>query len=149
MVLGSALSAYGGWKGVDSVLDKRRQQGVDSELEESRKQFRMALRGETAKQAADGEAPATDIFENLFNQFEKVATAGDWLGKSVGTYATGASLAALLAGYQAYDYGVKNQRRTVLENAIKLRQAQRHASQPSPLYLTHADEEESTDVVPA
>jgi hypothetical protein len=145
MLMGGLAAGYGGWKAVDRVLDKRRRQSVDDELETNRSKFRQALSGiASGKTAADHDPQAATLgqdLDRLFDGFEKAAgmfgdqTAGDVMGKGMGMYATYAIPSALLAGYAAYSAGVKRQRRALIEKALQRRERRRQSQQPAPLYV--------------
>jgi hypothetical protein len=156
MLLGGLAAGYGGWKGVDAVLDKRRKGEIEDELEGEKSKFRQALlksydKPYSTKAAADEGEQLVKMGEDLdalFDTFqEKQATVGDMIGKGLGGYATYAIPTALLAGYAAYAAGKKRQRKAVIDKALKQRNRRRSMQQPAPLFATPVevkqDEEEA------
>ncbi len=144
LAMGGLAAGYGGWKGVDMLLDSRRKGELDDELAAKRKKFRQALVGSydkpvTSKQAEDEDVEMTKLaadLDALFDSFQKAATFGDVVGKGAGMYTTYAIPTALLAGYAGYKTGSKRQRRVMLEKALLQRKRHRENEQPTPLYAT-------------
>lgn len=147
MLVGGLAAGYGGWKAIDHVLDSRRKQDLESELEDSRAQFQKALLSQydqpLAKHSSDSETEklAADL-DGLFDLFEQAteksaeSTWADVLGGTAGNYGMYAAPAALMAGYAAYKTGQKTNRAAVIQKALK-RRARRNASlQPDELFAT-------------
>jgi hypothetical protein len=148
VMMGGLAAGYGGWKGVDAVLNQRRKADIDDDVEQARSEFQQALLGQykkpgQAKEAADAEMVklAADL-DALYDLFEKQAsfygipTNAEDFGQLAGSYGMYAAPSALIAGYAAYKAGDKRTRRDVLEKALKLRRARRQAVQPAELYAT-------------
>lgn len=148
MLMGGLAAGYGGWKAIDHVLDSRRKQDLESELEDSRSQFQKALLSQydqpLTKHSGDTETEklAADL-DDLFDLFEQIAeksaesTWADRLGGDVvGNYGMYAGLSGLAAGYAAYKTGQKTNRSAVIAKALKRRERRNASLQPSELFAT-------------
>lgn len=134
-MLGGLGALYGGWKGVDAVLDARRKKERTRELTDAQSAFHDALIGQfdapvklktaAASLAADLDAAHAGLF--------KVATLGDLAGQATGMYGTYAGLTALAAGIMAYQKARKRQRRSVLEAALNERERRNYLTAPPEL----------------
>jgi len=147
LLLGGPLSVYGGWKGVDMVLDKYRKKTQQDKLEDAKTQYEQALLG-SYKKAVD---------TNLNQVFIAVKQAEDdwatWLAKKVndhvipssakqlyGTYA----LATMPLSYALIDAHMKRTSpRAILNDAVQERARQRALTQPAQIYAYRADDEEN------
>jgi hypothetical protein len=135
---GPAMMAAGigglglGWKGVDHVLNKKRQRDREKELDLARQEFHDALLSQydkplagappMPKQAADaGMAKVGAALDALYDQFEKAASASDIAGQALGGYGIYAGLTGLMTGALVYDKARKRQRRAIIEKAIQRR----------------------------
>jgi len=141
MLLGGMAGAYGGWKLVDSILDKRRASEVDEELNRAKDRFRSTMLAgydKPFKKAEDnaGLEKLGEDLDSLFNMLEKTATFGDTVGDMVGNYGLYAAPAALITGYAAYEAARKRRRANVLKKALQRRERHRQMRSPSPLFAT-------------
>jgi hypothetical protein len=155
MAMGGLAGGYGGWKVIDTILNARRKQDVNADVEQARGDFQQALLGQyddreegqgktqaIPKAAADeGMLKLGEDLDRLFDLLEKQAglldsltPSADTLGRAAGLYGTYALPTALLAGYAAFKAGEKHTRRAVLEKALKQRAARRQAMQPAEIY---------------
>ena len=144
MFLGGLASAYGGWKGIDAILNARRKKDIDEDVEQARREFSQALLGEHSRPVnfkAAGDNHLSDDLDRLFEEFEKAAgvmsslsPSDDTLGKLLGAYSYYALPAALIGGYAAYSSGKGRQRAKILESALKARAMRRHQQQPEEVF---------------
>ncbi len=144
MMLGGLASAYGGWKGIDAILNSRRKKDIDEDVERARQEFSRALLGEFSqpvkfKTAGDQQFAADfdqlfDVFEKAAGMLDAVTPSDDTMGKIMGGYSYYALPAALIGGYAAYSAGKKRQRAKVLEDALKARAMRRHQQQPEEIF---------------
>lgn len=146
MMLAGMGGLYGGWKGVDVVLDAQRKATREKELEEARQEFHDALfaqydkplrTGSRAKQSDDARTSLCARLGGVFDAMEKVAQAvksgsrlGDLTGEAAGWYGTYAALSGLATGALVYEQARKRQRRRILDAAIKRRERHRYYTAP-------------------
>ena len=122
-----AAGAYGGWRGIDELLDRRRKGELDEELEEAKREYEAALAGE-GKLAQD--------LDTLYDEVEKQAAVSDAAGTAAGLYGLYGGTSALVAALMAYQWGKKRQKRQLLEAAQTKRRRRRYAGQPIPVQVT-------------
>jgi len=134
-----AGGVYGGWKLMDMILDRRRNQEQEDDLEQARAEFRAALTGGGPKLASDGGNTLGHDLDRLYDmlqekqaEFEKTSSSavGDIWGKIKGGYGVYSGLTSLAAGLWMYNRAKKMQRRTLLEKAKKERERQRFERRP-------------------
>jgi len=135
------LAAGGlGWHLVDKILDKRRKEEVDSQVERERERFRGALVGqydEPVKISSDEpmEKLAADLDALYDLCMEKQALFNpDTAGATLGTYGYYAVPASLMAGWFAYSAARKRQRKNVLKKALERRRRRAYATQPAEIH---------------
>lgn len=160
MVLGG-LGALGlGWKGMDAVINNRRQATANAELESAKQNFHDALIGQydepvqvhptqiegkpklKAKTASD--ATMVKVGQELDALFTELSTvtekqAIDWdnlSGQLAGGYGVYAGLTGLGAGALAYQQTQKRSRKAVLDKALKRRQLRKYMQSPTEIYAT-------------
>lgn len=156
-MLGGGLAGLGlGWKGMDKVLDARRQREQKQELETARQQFHDALLSQYdepvkvhpgmisgGKQAADDTmvkvGQALDALYLAVEAAKEKAekTAVDWSnmgGQAASGYGMYAGLTGLLTGALVYDKINKRSRRAVLEKALQKRQRRKFMQSPTEIY---------------
>ncbi len=76
MLLAGSLGTYGGWKGVDMLLDQHRQKQTQDELDEAKNEYAAALRGAYNIKAAAEKTAADQLsaeLDLLFDSLEKTA----------------------------------------------------------------------------
>jgi hypothetical protein len=138
LLLGTPLAFYGGWKGVDSLVEQQRKAKVDDELQDAKEQYQQALLG-SYKQAEDSKS-TEDYLDECFSK--KASTIGrvSNIGKGMAlTYGIGAPLAA----YLYVDSKMKGaSKRKILEKALRERAKRRALQQPSELYAIPVSSEE-------
>jgi hypothetical protein len=128
ILLGGPAAFYGGWKGVDKLLDKQRTAKSEDELEAAKEEYRQALLG-SYKQSSD--RSTEELLDSCFEKAASFERLGN-LGKGVAlTYGIGAPLAAYAL---VNDRMQKASRRKLLEKAIKERARRRAKQQPIELY---------------
>ena len=137
MMTAGLVGLGAGWKGVDSVLNKRRERERAKELDLARTEFHDALMGQydkplagagPTKKAAADLGPALDA---LYDQFEKAAFAlNDAAGQGVGMYGMYAGLTGLMTGALVYDKARKRQRRAILDKAMQRRERRKFNVSP-------------------
>ena len=146
---GPAMMATGmaglgaGWKGVDMLLDSRRQRERDEELEKARTNFRDALTMQYAepqktKKAADTTMEMVgqelDILFEQFSALQKKADLADLGGAATGMYGMYAGLSGLLAGSLVYSKMRKRSRSAVTNKAMQRRERRKFNQQPPEIY---------------
>lgn len=164
MMLGGLGGLGLGWKGMDKVLDARRQREQESELAAARQQFHDALlsqydepikvhpemlSGKKKSAADDTMVKVGEALDELYDVFQKAAaeeetrpmskSAIDWsnvAGQAAGGYGMYAGLSGLLTGALVYDKIQKRSRRAVLEKALAKRQRRKFMQQPTEIYAT-------------
>lgn len=144
MVMTGVAGLGAGWKGVDMLLDKRRQSEREQELEKARQEFHAALMQQHGvKQSADDPmVKVGEALDELYDTFE--ATFGtatekqaDWLngaGAALGGYGTYAGLTGLLAGALVYDKTRKRSRASIVQKALQRRERRKFQQQPPEIY---------------
>jgi hypothetical protein len=139
VVAATGLGAYGGWKGVDSVLESQRRGEKDNEMSEAKKDFETALlssyrRPHVVKSASAG-AELGDALDQLFDRVAEKRGLDNFMGglasKYLGYYALPT---AAIAGKLVYDRANKSSRESILNRAMRQRVQRESMSHPSPLY---------------
>lgn len=140
MMTAGLAGLAGGWKGVDHLLNKRRERDRAKEIDTARQEFHDALMGQytkplagagPAKTAGDG-PPLGAALDALYDQFEKAAFAlNDAAGKGVGMYGMYAGLTGLMTGALVYDKARKRQRRAILDKALQRRERRKFNVSPA------------------
>ncbi len=137
------LGLYGGWKGVDALLNKRRQKDLDEETGIAKQDFEDALlssysRPRTSVKTAGAELG--DLLDQLFDKaVEKQAfsmnplnwMSDDTKGAIGGVYGAYALGMGGLAGYLAYQKANKGSNRNVLDAAMNQRMRRAYNQRPS------------------
>jgi hypothetical protein len=156
MVLGAPLAAYGGWKGVDSLLDKQRHKKTDAELETAKADYQRALLGayKPNKTAADGDEDPEDILGNIFDQHYKQAEEEGFISGLLNRHApnlTGMTkglgamyaIPAAVGGYAMVNSVMqKRSRRALLQKAMRERARRQAQMQPAELYAIPTPKED-------
>lgn len=148
MLLGTPLAAYAGWKGVDAMLDKQRQQKTEDELDRVKKDYQQALL-DSYKTAEDGEEVTEDLLDSVFDQ-TKSAGVTDFIQKfapNLPGAATGLMAAyaipATIGGYAVVDSVMKKRsKRALLRKAMAERARRQARQQPAELYAIPVPKEE-------
>jgi hypothetical protein len=123
MLLGSPLAVYGGWRGVDALLDRQKRKQLEHELDTAKTKYEDSL--------LQGYKTAVDKNLNTAARLlEKSATLP--LAKSLGlTYALG----AFPLGYYFTDkYMRKHSQRELLNQVLKQKSLQESAAQPPEIF---------------
>jgi hypothetical protein len=137
-----AAGLYGGYKGLDFLLDRMRREGQKEELEEAREKFRGALRGSARQPKVAGDAgnDLGDALDRLFDQYTKRASSlekqGNISGTAAGLYSLYAVLSSLLSGSYIYEQSKKRSKSELLEHAQKRRLRQRYQVRPPEIMAT-------------
>jgi hypothetical protein len=132
-----AGGAYGGWKIMDMILDKRRLQAQEDDLEEAQADFRSVLTNRGVKTSADGPTLGQDL-DKLYDMLQEkaadnekqAASFGDLGGKALSAYGLYGGVTGLAAGLWMYNIAKKRQRRALLDKAKKERERKRFERQP-------------------
>ena len=132
LVAGGLGGVYGGWKGVEALLNSRRKKDVNTDVEEAKQRFNQAMMSQYGKQACD-DSLGEDL-DRLYDAMQKQATAGNTMGELAGAYGMYALPAAAIPAYLAYQAGQKRQTSTVLRKALAQRAMRRQAQQPPEIY---------------
>jgi hypothetical protein len=140
MLLGAPLAAYGGWKGVDSYLKRRRSKAIAKQLKDAQKEYEAAILG-SYKSAQDTISHLDKISndDSYWKQFE------NWFNTSFPNAAGGAkgilsayALSTFPLGYHLMSERMRGQsKRTKLHKALLERQRHQHAQQPPSLWAEH------------
>jgi len=140
-VLGGMGALYGGWKGMDHILDERRKVKLRGEVERAKADFNKAMleQYDTEGKAASDRTLGQDL-DVLYDQLEKVAFMGMDMGQlggqAAGLYGTYAGLSGLMAGLAAHSYASKRSRRELLRKAQQQRARRLSQQRPTELYAT-------------
>lgn len=134
-----AAGLYGGYKLTDKLLDQRRQADLDQELEESRREYELALRG--------GSKLAEEL-DRLCDEMEK--RSSDWLspdlaGPTAGTALTLLGTLGLGSGLLAYDMAKGRRPADVLQEAKRRQARARLRRMPLPIYARVAGSDVPTE----
>lgn len=132
---------YGGYKGMDYLLDRQRQEGQEEELEAAKEEFRRALRSRARahKAASDGD---TDLGVQLDRLYDQLMKRGEHIekralaGQAAGAYVLYAALSSLLTGAWMHEQTRKRSRQALLEAAQKHRLRQRFERRPPEILAT-------------
>jgi hypothetical protein len=139
-MLGGLGAIYGGWKGMDKILDARRKAKLEEELEDAKSDFNQALLEQYDEKIGSDEPSLSQDLDTLYDQVEKVAFGDvDWgniSGTTAGMYGTYAGLAALLAGLTAHDWSSKRSKRELLRKAQQRKARRLQMQRPSEIYAT-------------
>lgn len=147
MLGAGTLGGYGGWKLIDHILDKRRRQEIDDEVDESRNEFQEALMSQY-KRGSDSELGVA--LDELYNKMNKEAldldsiVSPDTRGRALGAYATYAIPSSILGYLLVKGLADRGSRGKILEKAQRSRALKQQQSRPAELYAvpTPIDEEE-------
>lgn len=142
MLLGAPLAAYGGWKGVDAILNKQREKEVKTNLERAKAEYEKALFG-AYKQSTD------ESLDLAFEACEKTAKpsffedAADYFSPNLSGSAIGLgtayTLATLPLGYHIVNKVMqKNSKRALLQKAVEERARRQAREQPPEIYAVPA-----------
>lgn len=154
-------SAALGWKGIDLLLDKRREQARQEEMAKAKQQFEQALLSQYDQplgKAAEEIPPLARDLDAMFDKFAELVprgpeaeellksggdgvfgTLGDWVGpnnvgKALGGYGIYAGLSGLLAANYMFDKARKRSTRAIVENALAERENRRFQQAPTEIY---------------
>lgn len=154
-MMGAGLGSLAlGWKGLDTILQRRREKEQAEEIEAARGDFHDALMGSYSKpvvsdpdlvrgvKRAAAPGPMAEAGAALDNLFEKVAAivekgAFDFAnagGQALGGYGIYAGLTGLMTGAMVYDRMQKRSRRAILEKAMQRRQRRKFMQSPTEIY---------------
>jgi hypothetical protein len=150
MMLAGMTGLGAGWKGVDMLLDSRRQKQREEELNKARSDFNNALLAQydqpvtglgTLKAASDDAQTMQKVAEELdvlYDQFAaaftKQADLGNIAGMATGGYGMYAGLSGLLAGAMVFDKIRKRSRANVVNKALQRRERRTFQQQPPEVY---------------
>lgn len=131
-------AAAGGWKGLEALLQARREQEQEQQVADAEEEFNTALRG---LQPAKAKRPSIKVaaelgqaLDKLYDKLEKRAVA-DWPGFLAGSiYGPYAALSALISGYGTYKAVSKGSQEQIIRRALERRARRRQAVQPAELY---------------
>lgn len=146
MLVGAPLAVYGGWKGVDLLLNRAKEQESKAKLEVAKKKYEDALLG-AYKKATDN---CLDKAFNGYSQKSALDPIGAISDKFNSTFpnasglSKGLALTWLLSSVPAGYYLVnkvmkKNSRRAILDEAVEERARRQALAQPPEIYaVPHA-----------
>lgn len=151
MLLGAPLAAYGGWKGVDALLNSQKRDEREQELEEAKRDYEKALLGSYKKATAAA-------LDSAFSKLQKTAVslttpftlardvinqyAPNLEGAATGGLLTAGLLSAPL-GYMLVNKAMKkNSRRSILQKALAERARRQAKTQPPEIYAIPQPQEQ-------
>ena len=146
MLTAGLAGLAGGWKGVDTLINKRRERDRAGELDAARQEFHDALMAQYDKplagapphKTAAAPSPMVKVgaaLDALYDQFEKAAlTLNDAAGQLAGGYGMYAGLTGLMTGALVYDKARKRQRRAILEKAVQRRERRKFNVAPPEIH---------------
>jgi hypothetical protein len=132
-----AAGLYGGYKGMDMLLDNQRTKGHEDELEKAKKEFYQAMLERSQKQGSDDSQSLGGTLDRLFDAVqEKQSFAGlpSW-NEAKGGYATYVGASALISGLMMHDMMQKKTRRSLMEKAKQERERKRFERTPPSVRL--------------
>jgi hypothetical protein len=141
LIGGGGLGAYGGWKGVDALLDQRRKGEIDDEVADARREFEEALSSQY-KRGSDSKLGIA--LDELHDKMQKMSEDASFIervggpnakGYMTGAYSTYAIPSALLSYLFVKGMADKRSRRSVLDKAIQQRALKHQRARPSELYV--------------
>lgn len=156
MLLGTPLAAYGGWKGVDAILDTQRRKKTEADLEDAKKQYERALLG--SYKTAEDEQSVEQTLDAVFdNHYAKSAEEDGFIDGLINRYAPnlpgiGTGLAAAYAipatvgGYAMVNSVMqKKSKRALLQKAMRERARRQAQMQPAELYAIPVPRDEEPE----
>lgn len=150
MILGTGAATYGGWKGIDALLDRQRQKQTNEELEDAKQEYEKSLLGAYKKATDAALDRAFAPYEKSAGPFGKAKDAFNSLFPNVSGAAKGLGLTYLLsagpAGYMVVDNMMKkNSKRALLHKAMQERARRQAMVQPPEIYATPQPQEEESE----
>ena len=140
-LLGFPLAFYGGWKGVDALMDKQRRAQTESELDEAKRDYESALLG-SYKTASDNDGDVSANLDKAFSGLQEKAEKAAFFENAPGSMAGLAAaytLGTLPLGYYVVDRQMKkNSRKAILDKALRERARRAAMTQPPELYAIPA-----------
>jgi hypothetical protein len=136
MLIGGGLAAYGGWKGVDHLLDTQRRKHTNEDMEAAKQEYENALLGAYKK--------GTDTaLDQAFERYEKQAYFENVPGALQGA-GLAYTAASLPIGYMIVnDMMKKNSKQALLQKALQERARRQAMTQPPEIYaIPHSPNEE-------
>lgn len=135
-VAAGGVGLYGGWKGMDAILDHRRKAMLQEELDKARTDYDTALfaQYDNPKTAAERVAVGLDKLYDALQDQEKSANLANLGGMGLGAYGTVAGVSGTMAALTAYAATKKRQQAELLRKAQASRLRRMYAAQPTPLY---------------
>ena len=148
MLLGTPLAAYGGWKGVDAILDKQRRKRTEDELDEAKQDYQQTLLS-SYKQAEDEGDLEADL-DQAFDGYQKQAGLVSMLQKQFPNaegilkgLAVSYAVPTSVAGYMAVNNMMQdNSKRALLQKAMQERARRRAQQQPAELYAVPSPQQD-------
>lgn len=149
MLLGGAVAGYGGWKGVDALLDRQRRKQTDEDLDSAKQEYEQALLG-SYKKATDS------ALDQAFVPYTKAAGIGKVLDDTVSAVAPNApgiasglgttyALATAPLGFlMVHNMMKKNSKRALLQKAMQERARRQALTQPPEIYAVPRPQEEES-----
>ena len=150
-LLAGTAGAYGGWKLMDKLLDQRRRQELDDEVEDARRDFQRAM---TSQYKEGSESELGNALDELFGKLHKQADGlGDWVpnflkpspdtkGTAMGMYGTYAIPSSILGYLVIKGLTDKGSTKERLEKAQRNRAMKRQRLRPAELYAIPSPIEE-------
>ena len=149
MLLGGAVAGYGGWKGVDALLDRQRRKQTDDELDSAKQAYEQALLGAYKKatdsaldQVFDGYVKSAGFGKLIDDVVSSVAPNAPGIAKGLG--ATYGLATAPLGFMMVHNMLKKNSKRALLQKAMQERARRQALAQPPEIYAVPRPQEEES-----
>jgi len=144
--MGGAAGGLLGWTAIDAILDKRRKEENESELEKSRREFQEAMLNSFDRPVKVGSDTVSlgQALDLLYDKMlEKQAFLGipnpfteNNLNNALGVYLTYAAPLAAVTGYGAFKAARKRRKQYILDKALKRRKRRMQTMQPAEIIAT-------------
>jgi len=148
ILLGTPLAAYGGWKGVDAILDKQRRKRTEDELDEAKQDYQQTLLSsyKQAEDEGDLEADLDQAFDGYQKQAGLVSALQKHFPNAEGILkglAISYAVPTSVAGYMAVNNMMQdNSKRALLQKAMQERARRRAQQQPAELYAVPSPQQD-------
>lgn len=135
-LLGGLGSLYGGWKGMDYILDNQRKKKLDEEVARAKGEFEAALTAQYDKQGSDLGRDLDALYDDVMSLTKQGIDWSHHAGQMAGAYGTYAGLSGLIAGLMAYQAANKRSRQALLQKAQQRRARRQQQQRPPVIFAT-------------
>lgn len=150
----AAGGAYGGWKLMDWVMDKRRRQDLNSQLDSTKKDYEKALLETYHKAASELGKDLDHLFELTEKQADfsdyipdSLKPSGDTKGQFAGSYLMAALPLAVASGLVTHSLTSRRNPAAIMQKAINRRKQELQEQSPTQIFAvpTHRGEAVPTE----